>query len=73
MNEERQERERADRNRERSGEAHWRAAEAGAEEEDESPDAPRGPDEQQDDSENEGGSLDRESGEAADESADDPR
>ena len=50
-----------------------RAAEAGAEEEDESPDAPRGPDEQQDDSENEGGSLDRESGEAADESADDPR
>jgi hypothetical protein len=73
MNEERQERERADRNRERSEEAHWRAAEAGAEEEDESPDAPRRPDEQQDDWENEGGSLDRESGEAVDESADDPR
>lgn len=73
MSDEREKRERDDRNRERSEEAHWRAAEAGAEEEDGSPDAPPGPDEQQEDWENEGGSLDRESGEAADEGADDPQ
>jgi hypothetical protein len=51
MNEERHERERADRNRDRSEEAHWQAAEAGAEEEGRQPDAPGPPDEHRDDSE----------------------
>jgi hypothetical protein len=46
MSAKREERERADRDRERSKEAHWRAAEAGAEEEDRpsaSPDQADGP------------------------------
>lgn len=40
MSDRREEQERADRNRERSEEAHWRAAEAAAEEEGPAPDAP---------------------------------
>jgi hypothetical protein len=43
MGEDRQEHERADRDRERSEEAHWQAAEAGAEDEERPPDAPDRP------------------------------
>jgi hypothetical protein len=62
----RDEQERADRDRERSREAHWRAAEAGAEEEDQASGGRRQPREQENDWENEGGALDRESDETAD-------
>jgi hypothetical protein len=57
MTDEKHEQERADRNHERSEEAHWRVAEAGVEDEE----TPRQADTQQDDWENEGGALDRES------------
>lgn len=59
MSQDRDERERTDRNRERSQEAHWRAAEAGAEEESPPSDSPRSAD-HEDDWENEGGALDGE-------------
>jgi hypothetical protein len=58
MSDEKQER--ADRNQERSEEAHWQVAEAGAEEEERLLEASRRSDEQKDDWENEGGALDRE-------------
>jgi hypothetical protein len=55
------EQERADRDRERSREAHWRAAEAGAEKEEDRPSEDSGRrHDQEDDWENEGGGLDRE-------------
>jgi hypothetical protein len=60
MTDEKQDRQRADRNRGRSEEAHWQVAEAGAEEEDRLVEAARLSDKQQDDWENEGGALDRE-------------
>jgi hypothetical protein len=66
MSTERDEQERVDRDRERSQEAHWRAAEAGAEEEDQPSEGRRRPRDQEDDWENEGGALDRESDETAD-------
>jgi hypothetical protein len=47
MSEKRRAQDRADRNREPSEEAHWRAAEAGAEEEARPPEAPRRSDERQ--------------------------
>jgi hypothetical protein len=52
--------ERADRDRERSEEAHWQVAEAGVEEEERLSKGARQADEQQDDWENEGGALARE-------------
>jgi hypothetical protein len=52
--------ERADRDQERSEEAHWQVAEAGAEAEEGLTEAARKSDSQQDDWENEGGALDRE-------------
>lgn len=61
MSEEREQQERADRDRERSEEAHWRAAEAGADEEDRSPEDPPQPRDQGDDWEDKGGALDGES------------
>jgi hypothetical protein len=60
MSEEREEQARADRNRERSQEAHWRAAKAGAQEEDGPSEDPRPHD--QEDWENEGGALARGTG-----------
>jgi len=54
----RDEQERVDRDRDRSREAHWRAAEAGAEEERPS-EEPRRRHDQEDDWENEGGTVDR--------------
>ena len=60
MTDERHEQERADRNHERSEEAHWQVAEAGAEEEDRLLEAARLSDKRQDDWENKGGALDRE-------------
>ena len=51
--------ERADRDRERSEEAHWQVAEAGVEDEEEER-LSKGAQQQQDDWENEGGALDRE-------------
>jgi hypothetical protein len=62
--------ERVDRDRERSREAHWRAAEAGAEQEDRTSEGRRQP-RDQDDGENEGGALDRDSDEAADDRQED--
>ena len=62
----RDEQERVDRDRERSREAHWRAAEAGAEEEDRASEGRRQPQDQGNAEENEGGALDRESDETAD-------
>jgi hypothetical protein len=59
MTDEEQDQQRADRNHERSEEAHWQVAEAGAEEEDRLL-AARQSDKQKDDWENEGGALDRE-------------
>jgi hypothetical protein len=59
MTDERQDQERADRDQERSEEAHWRVAEAGAEEEARLSEAAGESDEQQKDWENEGGALDR--------------
>jgi hypothetical protein len=56
---EKQDQQRAVRDHERSEEAHWQVAEAGAEEEERVSGAARQPDEQQDDWENEGGALDR--------------
>jgi hypothetical protein len=58
MSDRKQEHDRADRNQERSEEAHWQVAEAGAEEEDPPQETAPGPDEQQGDWENEGGALD---------------
>jgi hypothetical protein len=55
MTDEKQDQKRADRNHERSEEAHWRVAEAGAEEEKRQPEAARQAGEQGDDWENEGG------------------
>jgi hypothetical protein len=55
MTDEKQGQERADRDQERSEEAHWRVAEAGAEEEERLTEAARRSDEQQDDRENEAG------------------
>jgi hypothetical protein len=60
MTDEKQDQQRADRNHERSEEAHWQVAEAGAEEEDRLLEAACLSDKQQDDWENEGGALDRE-------------
>jgi hypothetical protein len=57
---EKQDEERADRDRARSEEAHWRVAEAGAEEAKRPSEAARPSDKQEDDWENEGGALDRE-------------
>jgi hypothetical protein len=58
MPEEKQEQERADRDHERSEEAHWQVVEAGAEEEERRSEA--APGDEQDDSENEGGAVDGE-------------
>jgi hypothetical protein len=60
MADEKHEQERADRNHERSEEAHWQVAEAGVEEEERLSEAAGQPDKQQDDWENEGGALERE-------------
>lgn len=65
MNEERDEHERADRDRERSEEAHWRTAEAGVEEESRPSEDSRRPPDREDDWENEGGALDREPAEGS--------
>ncbi len=61
MSKESHEHERGDRNRERSREAHWQAAEAGAEENEAPPEAALEPRERTDDWENEGGALDQDS------------
>jgi hypothetical protein len=61
MSKERDDQERGDRNRERSREAHWQAAEAGAGENDAPAEAPLAPRERTDDWENEGGALDQDS------------
>jgi hypothetical protein len=60
MTDEKQDQQRADRNQDRSDEAHWQVAEAGAEEDERLSEAARQADKQQDDWENEGGALDRE-------------
>jgi hypothetical protein len=60
MTDEKRDQQRAVRNHERSEEAHWQVAEAGAEEQERLSGAARQADEQQDDWENEGGALDRE-------------
>jgi hypothetical protein len=60
MTGEKHEQERADRNHERSEEAHWQVAETGAEEDERLSEAARQADEQQNDWENESGALDRE-------------
>ena len=60
MTGENQDEERADRNHERSEEAHCQVAEAGAEEEDRPLETVRQSDEQQDDWEDEGGAVERE-------------
>jgi hypothetical protein len=60
MSDEKQDQQRVDRNHERSEEAHWQVAEAGAEDEERLLEAARLSDKQQDDWENEGGALDRE-------------
>jgi hypothetical protein len=65
MSKESDEHERLNRNRERSQEAHWQAAEAGAEEDDRPAEASPDPRESRDDWENEGGALDRDSPRAA--------
>ncbi len=57
MGEGKQEQDRADRDHERSDEAHWQVAEAGAEEQDEPPEAAHRSEDQQDDWENEGGAV----------------
>ena len=62
---ENQDQERADRNHERSEEAHWQVAEAGAEEEERLREAGRQSDRRQDDRENEGGALDRDPSQTA--------
>ena len=67
MTDEKHEQERADRNHERSEEAHWQVAEAGAEDEERLSEAARQDDEQKEDWENEGGALDREPTEQGDE------
>jgi hypothetical protein len=56
MTYEKQDQQRADRNHERTEEAHWQVAEAGAEEEKRQPEA-RPADEHEEDWENEGGAL----------------
>ena len=61
MSKESHEEERGDRNRERSREAHWQAAEAGAEEDHAPLEAPLEPRERTADWENEGGALDQDS------------
>ena len=59
MADKKHEQERADRNHERSEEAHWQVAEAAAEDEERLSEAARQADEQKEDWENEGGALDR--------------
>ena len=62
----------ADRNHDRSEEAHWQVAEAGAEEEERPPeDARPQTDHPEDGWENDGGALDREPKQAPEKSADD--
>jgi hypothetical protein len=60
MTDQKQNQQRAVRNRERSEEAHWQVAEAGAEADERLSGAARQADEQKDDWENEGGALNRE-------------
>lgn len=59
MTDERQDQQRAERDQERSEEAHWRVAEAGAEEEERMSEAAGESDEQEKDWENAGGALAR--------------
>jgi hypothetical protein len=59
MTDEEREQGRADRDHERSEEAHWRVAEAGAQEEGRPSETARQSGKQQDDWENEGGAFDR--------------
>jgi hypothetical protein len=59
MTDQKQNQQRAVRNRERSEEAHWQVAEAGAEEDERLSGAARQADEQKDDWENEGGAPPR--------------
>ena len=66
MREEREEQDRADRDRERSVEAHWRAAEAAAEGEDPPSRERSRRHSEEDDWENEGGALDRETDQSPD-------
>ena len=69
---EKQGEQRAYRNHDRSEEAHWQVAEAGAEEEERPPeDARPQTDDQEDGWENEGGALDREPKQAPEKGADD--
>ena len=60
MADEKRDRERADRNHERSTEAHWQVAESGAEEEDRLSHAARLPDKELDGREGEAHTVDRE-------------
>lgn len=60
MTDEKRDQLRADRNQERSEEAHWQVAEAGVEDEERLSGAARRADEQQEDWEDEGGALERE-------------
>lgn len=60
MTDERHEQERADRNHERSEEAHWQVAEAGVEDEERLSEAARQADKREDDRANEGRALDQE-------------
>lgn len=71
MSEEREEQERTDRDRERSEEAHWRAAEAAAEGEDPPSRERSRRHSEEDDWENEGGALDQESDQGADDAKQD--
>jgi hypothetical protein len=66
MTDEEGEQGRADRDHERSEEAHWRVAEAGAQEEGRPSETARQSDKQKDDWENEGGAFDREPKETTD-------
>jgi hypothetical protein len=68
MTDEKKDQQRAVRNHERSEEAHWQVAEAGAEEQERL----SGADEQQDDWENEGGALDREPRKTTEQGDEDP-
>ena len=59
MTDDAQDEERVDRDHERSAEAHWQVAEAGAEDDERSPNLPARPTTGKGDRENEGGALDR--------------
>jgi hypothetical protein len=72
MTDEKQDQRRAVRNRERSEEAHWQVAEAGAEGEERLSGAARQANEQRDDWENEGGALDREPRKTAEQGDENP-